>query len=121
MTVNELLTTLDELTPSAFSTQRKLQWLAALEGQLYDQVLKRHRDVEAQAPGELLPETVLQVEAPYCDLYLLYLQARVAQANNETERYNDVAAAYQAALQNYCNALRRQHMPLTEVTHWRLM
>lgn len=121
MTVNQVLTTLDELTPNTFSTERKLQWLAALEGQLYEQVITRHEGTAADAPGPLLPETVLLVEDPYSELYVLYLQAKVAQANSETERFNDAAAAYDSALRNYCNALRRAHMPVSDATRWRVL
>lgn len=122
MTVNDVLTAVDELCPNGFSTARKIQWLRALEGQLHGQIVTAHEGLEdAPAPSDLTPDTTLLVGGDYGEVYVHYLLAQMAQANGETARYNDAAAAYRAALNNWENALRRRRMPRSGATHWRVL
>lgn len=122
MTVNDVLSAVDELTPNAYPTERKMAWLRALEGQLHSQIVTAHEGLaDTPAPGELTPDTALLAGDDYGALYVLYLQAMMARSDGETARYNDVSAAYHAALANWANALRRTHMPLAKADRWRVI
>lgn len=122
MTVNDVLTAVDELTPNVFTTERKLQWLRALEGQLHSQIVTAHEGLEdVPAPGVLTPESTLLAGDDYGELYVLYLTAMMARADGETGRYNDAASSYQTALTNWCNALRRAYLPHSRAESWRVL
>lgn len=122
MTVNDVLSSLDELTPNAYTTEQKLRWLRALEGQLHSQIVTAHRGLEdVPAPSAMTPDTALLAGDDYGELYVLYLQAQMARADGEAGRYNDAAAGYHAALVNWSNALRRAYLPRAAAESWRVL
>lgn len=75
-----------------------IQWLSALDGQLWEDVVSRY---EGASPAERPayadnadPETVLLVQAPYDELYPTYLAMRIDLAHEDIDRYNNEAVTF---------------------------
>lgn len=54
----------------------------------------------------------LIAETPYSDVYLFYLDQRIALMNNETGRYNTVSTLYNDAYVSFQAYWNRTHMPI---------
>ena len=122
MTVQEVLRQLDRLCPNQYDDAQKLLWLSALEGQLYGEIAAQHTaTARLTPPVTLTARTVLLAPDPYAGLYVDYLRARIAQANNETERCNDAAADFQAGLRNWWSACTRASLPVAKAARLRVM
>ena len=52
----------------------------------------------------------------YGDIYVNYLAAKIDYKNEETERYNNSVAAYEASFQAFASYYRRNHMPKEKST-----
>lgn len=99
MTISEAIARVDAVKPNAFSNEAKTQWLNHLEGRLA-------ADVFLLAPAEMRclqyrwPEdrdTGLLVEEPHDDIYVLYLQAKIDEANGEYLKYQATMDMYNQA------------------------
>lgn len=169
-TINEVLERTNRVRPDAIDDGTKAAWLIELDGQLFREVILRHRvhpgpckrgpvevcpmcggfgldgDGEPGEPEEggrpeqplyhcrldysecalcgwtELPEyprffpeegdePELLVPAPYDGLYDLYLWSKIDFVNREMENYNNSAAAYNAALDEWKKAYNRTHIP----------
>lgn len=170
-TINEVLERTNRVRPDAIDDGTKAAWLIELDGQLFREVILRHRvhpgpckrgPVKAcpmcggfgldgdGKPGEPeeggrpeqplyhcrldysecalcgwteLPEyprsfpeegdePKLLVPAPYDGLYDLYLWSKIDFVNREMDNYNNSAAAYNAALDEWKKAYNRTHIPV---------
>lgn len=97
MTVQGAIEYADEMKPNAFSNEVKTKWLADLEGRLAASVF-------LMAPAEFRPKLMyrwpedkdyeLLVDPPYDDLYTLWLQAKIDEANGEYDKYANSMAIY---------------------------
>lgn len=169
--INEVLERTNRVRPDAVDDETKAAWLIELDGQLFREVILRHRvhpgpcktgpagvcpvcggwgldeDGEPNEPVEgekptpprwscvldfsyceecgwtelpkypkRFPEDgdapELLVPAPYDGLYDLYIWSKVDFTNREMENYNNSAAAYNAALDEWKKAYNRAHMPI---------
>ena len=104
MTIRDAIELADEMKPNAFSNKVKLFWINALEGRVA-------ADVFLMAPAEIAAlhyteedmETELLVLPPHDDIYPLWLQARIDEANGE---YNKYANSMQIYNEHYGNFVR---------------
>lgn len=97
MTIREAIAMADDIKPNAFETATKLAWLNRLEGTLASEVFLLAPEEVRQlryAPGELDAE--LLVDAPYDDLYVLWLEAQIDRANGEYNKYQNTMQSYNA-------------------------
>lgn len=170
-TINEVLERTNRVRPDAIDDETKAAWLIELDGQLFREVILRHRvhpgpckkgpvevcpvcggwgvdeygkpnePVEGETPTppcwscwldfsfceecgwtELpkYPKTFpeegdapeLLVPEPYDGLYDLYIWSKTDFVNREMDNYNNSAAAYNAALDEWKKAYNRTHMPV---------
>ena len=115
MTVNEIIANVDLKEPNSYSSAEKLRWLSALDGKIFEEVLKTHEGLE---PGASLDaystgEEELLIPFPYGEgVYTHYLIAMIAAANAETARYNQQIAMYNAEYSQWWNAWHAAHLPL---------
>ena len=97
MKVKDALAWVDEVKPNAFSDGVKIGWISRLEETLALEVF-----LMAPAEAALLrcgaedKETELLVDAPYDDLYTLWLAAKIDEANGEYSKYQNSMQAYNA-------------------------
>jgi len=115
MTVNEIIANVDLKEPNSYSSAEKLRWLSALDGKIFEEVLKTHEGLEADASPEPYStgEEELLIPFPYGEgVYTHYLIAMIAAANAETARYNQQIAMYNAEYSQWWNAWHAAHLPL---------
>lgn len=129
MTVAGLIEQYNTERPNQTADSLKVQWLKKVEQMIINEVLISHEhDLEDEktlnltVSGSTLVidsagsfgdhinnfdmDTTLLVPEPYDDLYIYYLDQRIAYDNNDKVRYNAAAKEYNNALltyQQYCN------------------
>jgi hypothetical protein len=109
----EIIKSVQETEPSSYTSQRMLDWLSELDGQIWEAVILTHEGAPEDAfTGHKSLESELLAPWPYgMSLYENYLKAKIAAENAETERYNQCATLYAAALRDYRNWYNRSHRP----------
>lgn len=101
MTVEEVIRRADDIRPdNAFSEEQKLNWVAELEGRLLTEVLLLEpEEVESEkidySEGGMDRE--LSAPWPHDTLYILWLMARMDEANGEYDRYQNAMQVFNAA------------------------
>lgn len=105
MKIREAIEHVDAVKPNAFDSKAKVFWLSALEGRIAASVFLlapvEVRQLQYRFPEDL--ETELLVTSPHDDLYLLWLQAKIDEANGEYDRYQNTMQIYN---EHYGNFLR---------------
>ena len=114
MTINQLMTLVDDLTPNQYTAAHKLRWLNEVEQTILTELVLTHEGGRENpfTPYETADDTELLAPAPYDRLYPLYLEMKIHYHNGETGRYNDAAAACQNAWDELRNWYNRTHAPL---------
>lgn len=113
MTVQEVLTEVEELKPHQFDDSLLIRWLNDLETTIYKQILSNYI-YEEELP-EYVPITEDDVERELCitemytDIYKFYLFAMIDFYNNETARYQNSYAMYNTVYQDFANYWNRNH------------
>lgn len=110
MTIRDVIRKVMELKPSQYGEEILLGWLSALDGQIWDDVLRHYR-AEASAPAaytEADMDRELLVPWPHEDVYVTYLSAMIDYQNGEWERYNNTMMMHNAQLQAFYNAVNRR-------------
>lgn len=114
-TINEVLERTARVRPDAYDDKTKAGWLIELDGKLYREVILRHRVTELPDLPKAFPEDgnkPLLVLPPYDNLYDLYLYAQVDLYNREITNYNNSAALFDTAMDEWRRAWHREHQPL---------
>lgn len=115
MTIQDVLSRVDELKPSNFSEEQKVRWLSNLDLMLYEEVVRWHKDAQSIAHGPYDPDadldTALMVPDPYSDVYILWLIAQIDCYNGDLYRYQNSMIAYNSALSAYADWFNRENTP----------
>lgn len=103
MKVGDVIERVDAMKPNAFDSLVKVEWLNALEGRIA-------ADVLLLAPAEIgqlryrWPEdrdTELLLAPPHDDIYGLWLQAKIDEANGEYNKYQNTMQIYNEHYGNF--------------------
>lgn len=103
MKVGDVIERVDAVKPNAFDSLVKVEWLNALEGRIA-------ADVLLLAPAEIgqlryrWPEdrdTELLLAPPHDDIYGLWLQAKIDEANGEYNKYQNTMQIYNEHYGNF--------------------
>ena len=119
MTAMDLIERVDLLEPNDYGPEQKLQWLSALDGKAFLEI------VEPRLGGGIMPAYVngteeLLIEEPFAlDVYYNYMQAMIAAENSETQRYNKRMVMFNAAYKEWTDWYNRTHQPIPAGTHFR--
>lgn len=108
ITLSQALAAAERLRPGLCDPESCAAWIGELDGKLAAELLK------TQIPVYRYPEdcdTPLLVPKPYHNVYELYLLAMQDLRDRDTERYENDAALYRQALQEWKAYYRRTHMP----------
>ncbi len=105
MTIAQAIERTDTLHPNAYTVEQKVQWLSALDGQIYEELAK----IGGVIPTEPFIgyqeddlNTTLLVPYPYDgEIYNHYLQSVMDRENGEMTRYNRSAALFNNAYKVY--------------------
>ncbi len=117
MTIQDVLSRVDELKPSKYSEEQKIRWLSNLDLMLYEEVVQWHKDADGIEHGPYDPEHDLDAELmvpdPYSDIYILWLCAQIDYYNGDLHRYQNSVIAYNNALSAYADWFNRENMPIS--------
>ena len=116
MTLNEIITTVNELKPNQFEDELMLEWLNTVEGKAMNEVFcmreaderieqlnYKKYDKRTEMGRELL------IPEPYTDLYKYYLFAMIDLTNEETDRYTNSMLMFNNSWQEFTNYWYRTH------------
>ena len=115
MKLVEALNRIDTQNKNTYSQNDKVAWLSALDMMIKTQVIDTHEGAETKGFSGYDETTDLQTEllapAPFDEMYLRWLDARIYYANGEYSRYNNAITAYQELYDGFSNFYNRTHMP----------
>lgn len=95
MTLREVIEFVDEVKPNAFSNKVKVKWLEQLDGHIAaEELCMNPADLRELRYSEDELDTELLVEAPYDDIYALWLEAKIDFANGEYNKYQNTMQLY---------------------------
>ena len=117
MTIIEAINAIDALKPNTYPPCNKIAWLSRLDGRVKKDIIDTHEGADAvvfEGYNDDTPlDTKLLVDAPYDEVYLLWLESQIDFANKEYNNYNNAVMAYNNAYKSFCNYYNRTHMPLS--------
>lgn len=115
MTILEAVHKIDTVKPNSYTQPEKVRWLSTLDGIIKSEIIDTHEggeDVIFEGYVDTTNlDTVLLVPAPYDDIYVRWLEARIDYANGEYGKYNNSLTAYNDAYDLYARFYNRNHMP----------
>lgn len=115
MTIIEAINGIDAIKPNTFEQIEKVKWLSILDGRIKEEIIDTHEGAEGvvfNGYSEDTPlDTQLLVSAPYDELYLRWLEARIDHANNEYGKYNNSSVMFNNAYSEYWRYYNRNHLP----------
>ena len=110
MRIVDVLQDVKNHKPSQYGDEKMLQWLSALDGQVWEDLLSRYGVPAPAFPyREHMMGVQLLVPFPHDGLYMTYLSAQIDYLNAEYERYNNGMMMFNAQLQAFFNAYTRTH------------
>lgn len=121
MLFKEALQIAHKLTPSMYSEEDRARWLLMLENQIWNEVIMTHVGFCCKGKPTGEPDSELLVPDQFAeDVYVNWLQARVAKENAESAKYNQAAALFNAAYGQYKGWYNERHRPLPDRLCWRV-
>lgn len=115
MTLLEAVHKIDTVKPNSYTQPEKIKWLSTLDGIIKSEIIDTHEGGEGVVfegyDDESDLDTVLLVPAPYDDIYIRWLEARIDYANGEYGKYNNSMTAYNDAYSLFANHYNRHNMP----------
>lgn len=140
MTIKEAIDKVNELNPNQYSEEIKVDWLSRLDYQIFEDIILTHKPnfphifpkkIMPKGNALNLPEETwyfpkpkykqysvenmtepLLVPFPFDELYIAYLQMKIAEANQETAQYNNYALLYNSHYKNYAVHYNKDHEPI---------
>ena len=102
MIISEVIEICDRLMPNAYTEMDKVRWLMALDQLIYNDVITTHEGAEQFTQPEYTADDMTQelvVSEPYAeDVYVNYLQAKIAQNNGEDVNISECISLARSAL-----------------------
>ena len=111
MKLKNVLATVDEIKPNAFSDAVKTRWLNEVEGKVQTEVFLLGSDEIIQYEFEKDKDTELLVRAPYEKIYDAYLCARIDLANGEYNKYQNTMLVFNAFYNEFVKWYTRTYHP----------
>ena len=118
MTIMEALHRIDTLKPNGYSNPEKIKWLSMLDGIIKTEIIDTHEDgnnvvFDGYQDDEEITKELL-VPAPYDEIYIHWLEARIDYTNGEYDKYENSNIMFNAAYNAYAKYYNRMHMPLSK-------
>lgn len=116
MTINDLITEVDDLKTNQYSDEQKVRWINEIEGRILDEIIRNRKIREdEEIPDEVYydeeidMDTELIVKEPYSDLYKYYLFSMIDLSNEEYDRYQNSAVLFNNRYQSFADYWYRTH------------
>lgn len=115
MTVQEAINREDKLKANKIDLEQKIRWLTELDRQVYEEIVRTH-ETDIEEPDFLSYGLTTQLIIPdvYSNIYLTYLEMKIAITNGETKVYNRAATDYNNAYITVQDYFNRNYMPITK-------
>lgn len=114
MKIIEAINQIDDLMRNTYSQNNKLKWLSSIDN-LAKMFIDAHEGAEEVTFTGYDENTDLQTEllipAPYDEVYLLWMEAKIHYHNGEYGKYNNAIEVFNTAFEGYKNYYNRTHMP----------
>ncbi len=107
MTPNKAIEIIDGLRPNSYSDEDKLRWINELDGTVQRLVFQSDNVSQYSYPEDLDKE--LLIPAPFENVYVLYLEAKIDYYNREYANYNNSAMVFESQFSEYKKAYIREH------------
>ena len=113
MKLREILSTVDQLRPNAYTDAEKIAMINTIEGRVYTDIFQKAKGFE----GEFIPceegqeERELAVPVPFTDVYKYYLMAQIDFLNGDSARYNDTLVLFNNVWGEYAAYYRENNKP----------
>lgn len=103
MTIAKAIQEADENRPNAFTDDRKVRWLAELDGMIAAELMHMSEEDLEQLEYDPVDDanTELLIGFPYDKMYLPYLIAKIDELNGEYGRYANSSALFNAAYNDF--------------------
>ena len=136
MKLQQAIDRVDEIRPNMQSRELKIAALSELDGLIWQELILKHwmhteeyDSYDKNSQGKpLMPEydtdtdpgKQLLVPAPYDNVYLYWLMAKIDEQTLEQEKYNNDRTMFTAAYESFSDYWTRTHMPKTRVRELRI-
>ncbi len=114
MKISQVIATVNELKPNDYEKE-KINWLSTLDMQIKTEILDGYEGNEnLEFDGydqDVSTETELLVPAPFDEMYIYYLLAKIDYHNNEFDKYDINITTFDALFDNYRRYYIRTHKP----------
>ena len=146
MTVQECIDKVDSLNPNQYSIELKVDWLSRLDSQIYTDIILTHEpkfppvppipffefskspiDKKTFPPRPVHPDfepysvndmtKQLIVWFPFDELYIMYLNMKIDEANKETAQYNNSATLFNAYYNNFAAHFNKEFKPINRARY----
>lgn len=125
MTINGVISLLEDVKPSQLSRERLIGWLSELDGRFFNEIILTHERGK-DTPDTFIPYTLdtdgerqLLIPDPYSEVYRWYLSMQIDLANMEMDKYNNSLMMFTPAWEAYARKYHREHMPIQRVKTWK--
>lgn len=115
MTVNDVLSFVDEMKPNVISDEVKIAWLNTVERKIFTNIVSNYEnpdEIEQKTLGEEDKGVELIAPEEYADVYRYYLMSKIDFRNQETDLYMNDAQMFNAAYIEFANYWSRTHKQL---------
>lgn len=115
MTLMEAINHLDAVKPNSYGQREKITWLSNLDGLIKKEIIETHEGGENVIFGGYTEADLMKsliAPAPYDDIYIKWLEAKIDYANGEYQKYNNSALAFNEGYQRFARAYHREHRPI---------
>lgn len=115
MTIREAIDRADTLNPNQYTEEQKVKWLSLLDYSVFTDIINEHEYNEGEETVEFRPYTTDDVEKtllasyPYDEMYVVFLQMKIDEANKETDRYNNSAALFNSYSEDFSHHYHKTH------------
>lgn len=108
MTIHTCMELVDAMAPNGVASSVKLRFLGEIEGKVKVELLGEMPEDSRPFDQYTAETTELCVPHPYDQLYWLYVMAMMDYVNGDLARYENSAALFNIAYQNYGKWLKKR-------------
>ena len=118
MTIAEAIELVDKFKPNSRSDEEKIAWLNDIDTIIKEEIINTHEDFDDYpftGYNENTPQTteLLLPRRFGKEIYRYYIELQIDIINKESSRFNNAAALYQSAMQEFEFYWHKRHMPLS--------
>lgn len=125
MTVSEVIQKYDDVRKNQISDDQKMKFLKAIDQMLMTETVRTHELPEKLKDVDLdhyfdnwnMQSEMLAAE-PWDELYIHYLDTKIAWMQNDTKKLNTATVLYDNVLLSYKGWYNRSYMPLKGREFW---